>query len=97
MNLRYKPDCRGYEEVVYFTAAENDVTNVPTAEEQNKNVVDQSILQKGLIITNDLFIQQTESQTIGSDVVFIRYNQLRLLDWKHAPDEVSNSLEGEFI
>ena len=46
IDLKYKPELRRYEEVVYFTAAETNVTNIPTADERNKNVVDQSILRK---------------------------------------------------
>ena len=59
--------------------------------------MDQSILRRGLIITNDPFLQQIEVQTIGSDVEFIRCTQLRPLDWKPAPNEVANSIEDKFM
>ena len=59
--------------------------------------MDQSILRRGLIITNDPFLQQIEVQTIGSDVEVIWSTQLRPLDWKPAPDEVANSLEDKFM
>ena len=61
---------------------------IPTAEAQNKNVVDQSTLQKRLIITNDPLFQQMEVQAIGAEVEVIRCTQLRPLDWKPALDEV---------
>ena len=35
VDLKYKPERRRYDEVVYFTAAEPDVTDIPTAEEGN--------------------------------------------------------------
>ena len=61
--------------------------NIPTAKEQNKNVVDQSTLQKELSNTNDPLFQQMEVQTIGADVEIIRCTQLRPPDWKPALDE----------
>ena len=97
IELKYKPEHRVCDEVAYLTASETDVTNIPTAEEQNKNVVYQSVLQKGLIITNDLFFQQMEEQTIGTDVEVIRHNQLQPLDWKPALDEVAKSMEDGFM
>ena len=93
IDLYYKPERRGYKEVVHFTAAETDVTKIPTAEERNKNVVDQSILRKRLIFTNDPLLHQMESQTIGSDDEVIRYTLLRTLDWKRPPDEVADYIE----
>ena len=93
IDLYYKPERRGYKEVVHFTAAETDVTKIPTAEERNKNVVDQSILRKRLIFTNDPLPHQMESQTIGSDVEVIRYTLLRTLDCKRPPDEIADFIE----
>ena len=94
---KYKPDRRVYDDVAYLTAAETDVTNIPTAEEQNKNLLYQSVLRKGLIITNDPFLQQMEVQTIGAVVEVLRYAQLRPLDWKPALDEVTKSMEDAFM
>ena len=92
-----KAERRGYDEVAYLTAAQTDVTDIRTAEEQYKNVVYQSVLRKELIITNDPFFQQMEVQTIGADVEVPRYNQLRSLDWKPALDEVAKLMEEEFM
>ena len=40
IDLKHKLERRQYEDVVYFTAAETDVTLIPPAEARNKNVVD---------------------------------------------------------